>query len=139
MKNQIRVYVSHSIRGKKGKDATEEDQRHNVNLAVIFGQTLRRKFPRIDFYVPGDHEFPPVGMLLQKKYITVRQILDVDCGIVQQCAFVIAWSPDGYLSSGMKKEIEYAGENGIPVIMILKLDRTGMNLINRQIQELKRG
>lgn len=138
MKKQIKVYVSHSIRGKKGKNATDEDMRHNVSLAIIFGQALRRKFPGIDFYVPGDHEYPPVGNLLRKKYITVGQILDVDCEIVERCNFVIAYSPDSHLSSGMKREIEHAGENGIPVIVIFKLDRTGVNLINRQIQELMR-
>ena len=138
MKNQIKVYVSHSIRGRKGMDATDKDMQANVNLAVIFGQTLRRKFPGIDFYVPGDHEFPPIGNLLRKKYITVGQILEIDCDIVRQCAFVVVFSPDGHLSRGMKIEIEYAGENGIPVIVIFKLDRTGTNLINRQIQELKK-
>ena len=138
MQKQIKVYVSHSIRGKKGNDATDEDMQHNVTLAIMFGQTLRRKFPRVDFYVPGDHEFPPIGNLLRKKYITVEQILEIDCDIVRQCAFVIAYAPDSYLSRGMKKEIEYAGENGIPIIVIFRLDRTGENLINRQIQELMR-
>lgn len=138
MKKQLKVYVSHSIRGAKGDDATDEDMQRNVNLSILFGQSLRRKFPGVDFYVPGDHEFPPVGNLLRKKYITTKQILDVDCEIVQGCAFVIAYSPDGHLSKGMRVEIEYAGENGIPVIIISKLDKKGQNLINRQIQERKR-
>lgn len=134
MKKQLKVYVSHSIRGKKGKDATQEDMRHNNALAIVFGQALRRKFPGVDFYVPGDHdEF--VLIAYSRKFISEKQILDVDCEIVQGCNFVVAYSPDGYLSKGMKIEIEYAGEHGIPVIVIFKLDRTGVQLINRQLQK----
>jgi len=137
MKKQIKVYITHSIRGKKGMDATKEDMRRNNKLAILFGQSLRRKFPGIDFYVPGDHdEFVLIAYL--KKYLDEKQILNVDCEIVEGCNFVLAYSPDGYLSRGMKIEIEYAGEHGIPVVVIFKLDRTGENLINRQIQALKR-
>ena len=132
MKNQIKVYVSHSIRGRKGINATNEDMRHNNALAILFGQSLRRKFPGVNFYVPGDHdEF--VLISYRKKYLDEKQILDVDCEIVQSCNFMIAFTPDGYLSRGMKIEIEYAGEHGIPVLIIHKLDKVGQNLINRQL------
>lgn len=132
MKNQIKVYVSHGIRGKKGVNATDEDMKHNNALAILFGQSLRRKFPGVNFYVPGDHdEF--VLISYRKKYLTEKQILDVDCDIVQSCNFMIAYSPDNYLSRGMKVEIEYAGEHGIPVVVIFKLDRAGENQINRQL------
>lgn len=137
MKKRIRVYVSHSIRGKKGKDATDEDMRRNNNLAIIFGQALRRKFPGVHFYVPGDHdEF--VIIAYGKKYITEKQILDVDCAIVEQCHFVLAYSPDGYLSKGMKIEIEYAGVNSVPVIEIARLDDAGIAAINRQLLDFMR-
>jgi hypothetical protein len=137
MKKQVKVYVSHSIRGKKGVNATEADMRCNNDLAIIFGKALRRKFPGINFYVPGDHdEF--VLIAYKEMYLNEKQILDIDCKIVQQCAFVIAFSPDGYLSRGMKVEIEYAGENGIPVIIIPKLGKKEENIINRQIRELTR-
>ena len=137
MKNQIRVYVSHSIRGKKGKDATDEDMRRNNNLAIIFGQALRRKFPGVNFYVPGDHdEF--VIIAFWKKYVTEEQILDVDCEIVKRSHFVIAYSPDGYLSRGMKIEIEYANVNSIPVIEVARLDDVGISAINRQIHDFMR-
>lgn len=137
MKKQIRVYVSHSIRGKKGKNATEEDMQKNNTKAILFGQALRRKFLGVDFYVPADHdEFVLLAYL--RGYLTEKQILDVDCVIVQKCSFVVAYSPNGYLSAGMKKEIEMAGINNIPVIIIFQLDRNGINLINRQFQELKR-
>lgn len=137
MKKHIRVYVSHSIRGKKGKDATQEDMQHNNALAIVFGQALRRKFPGVDFYVPGDHdEFILIAYL--QKVLGEKQILDIDCVIVRRCCFVIAYSPDGYLSKGMKIEIEDACMNGIPVIVVSQLDKTGVDSIKRQLQALMR-
>ncbi len=137
MKKHVRVYMSHSIRGKKGKDATSEDMQHNNALAIVFGQALRRKFPGVDFYVPGDHdEFVLIAYL--QKVLTEKQILDIDCEIVRRCCFVVAYSPDGYLSKGMKIEIEYACMYGIPVIIVSRLDKTGVDSINRQLQALMR-
>ena len=137
MKKQVRVYVSHSIRGKKGINATNEDMRRNNDKAIVFGKALRRKFPGVNFYVPGDcDEF--VMIAYRKKYLNEKQILDVDCEIVQQCNFMIAYSPDGYLSRGMRVEIEYAGENGISVVVVAKLDKSGLGSIYRQLLTLMR-
>jgi hypothetical protein len=111
-------------------------QRNNA-LAIVFGQTLRRKFPGINFYVPGDHdEF--VLICYKWKLLSEKQILAVDCEIVQQCGFIIAYSPDGYISRGMSIEIEYAGEHGIPVIIVGRLDECGIRVINRQLQTFMR-
>lgn len=129
----IKVYVSHSIRGKKGLNATNEDMRRNNELAIIFGKALRRKIPGVEFYIPGDHdEF--VIIAYRAGYLSEKQILDVDCKIVRGCNFMIAYTPDDYLSRGMKVEIEYANENGIPVIIVGKLDTVGLTSINRQLQ-----
>lgn len=133
----IKIYVSHSIRGKKGLNATDEDMRRNNDLAIIFGKALRRKIPGVEFYVPGDHdEF--IIIAYRAGYLSEKQILDVDCKIVQGCNFMIAYTPDGYLSRGMKVEIEYANENGIPVIIVSTLDIGGIILINRQLQTFMR-
>lgn len=137
MKKQVKVYVSHSIRGKKGKDATHEDMEHNNALAIMFGQALRRRFPGINFYVPGDHdEF--VLICYRRQFLNEKQILEVDCVIVQRCSFVIAYSPDGYISKGMSIEIEYAGEHSIPVIIVAHLGEAGTDAINRQLQTFMR-
>lgn len=137
MKNQIRVYVSHSIRGKKGRDATEADMIVNNNLAIEFGKRLKEVFPFVDFYIPGEHdEF--VSLAYLKKYLSEYQILDIDCEIVQKCHFVLAYSPDEYLSKGMKVEIKYAIENGIPVFQIPNLSSGSVGIINRQLLKFTR-
>lgn len=135
--SQISIYVSHSIRGKKGKDATEEDMKQNNQKAIVFGKQLRRLFPKLCVYVPGDHdEFVLIAYLWG--YLTEKQILQIDCDIVQKRNFVIAYTPDGYLSKGMKIEIEYAGMNGIPVIVIPGLETSNQDIISRQIKEALR-
>ena len=137
MSKPVKVYVSHSIRGKKGLKATNEDMHRNNDSAIIFGRALRRKWPGVNFYVPGDHdEF--IMIAYRDKYLTEKQILDVDCKIIQGCAFMIVYSPDNYLSRGMKVEIEYANENGIPVIVVGSLDKAGVASINYLFQEMMR-
>ena len=63
--------------------------------------------------MPADHdEF--VQIAFSKEYINEKQILDVDCDIINTCSLLIAC---GYpaQSRGMQVEIQYAKDNGIPV------------------------
>jgi hypothetical protein len=118
---KIKAYISHSIRGKMGVDATEEYMRANNEKAIKFGKRLANEFPTVDFYVPGEHdEF--VLIAYQKKYLTEEQILEIDCDIVQQCNFLIAYTPDDYVSRGMQVEIDYAVNAHIPVLSVVDGD-----------------
>ena len=121
MSNKIRTYVTHSIRGKFGKDATLEQMEANNQKAIEFGITLREEFPMIDFYIPGDHdEF--VTISYTKGYLNEKTILEIDCDIVLKCNFLTVFSPDDYISKGMKIEIDYAVDNNIPVILAVDGD-----------------
>ena len=134
--SQIKVYVSHSIRGKMGKAATPEYMQDNNNKAIVFGQELRREFPTVNFYVPGDHdEFVLLAFLA--KYLNEKQILDVDCMIVDKCNFVIAYTPDGFISGGMQVEINYANLHDIPVLVIDGASNNGLKTIHRHLEGLK--
>ena len=113
--SKIRAYVAHSIRGKFGNDATEEQMVANNQKAIVFGKQLAKEFPNIDFYVPGYHdEF--VLIAYKKGYLTEEQILDTDCVIVSRCNFLVVFAPDDYISKGMQIEIDYCVYNNIPVI-----------------------
>lgn len=113
--SKIRTYVSHSIRGKFGNAATEEQMKANNQKAIDFGKLLANEFLIIDFYVPGEHdEF--VLIAYKKDYVTEEQILDVDCDIVSRCNFLVVYSPDDYISKGMQIEIDHAVKSHIPVI-----------------------
>ena len=113
--SKIRAYCSHSIRGKYGNAATEEQMQANNQKAIEFGKQLATEFPTIDFYIPGAvDEF--VKPAFDKGYLTLKQILDVDCDIISRSNFIVIFAPDDYISGGMKVEIDYATLHNIPII-----------------------
>jgi hypothetical protein len=117
----MRVYCSHPIRGAKGKDATIEDMRANnakaVKLAAHWKDVLSKAFgKRVDVYVPGEHdEF--VALAHNEGYITERQILAIDCKILDTCDLLLVLNEDG-ISCGMQVEIIHALKRGIPVLYV---------------------
>jgi len=113
--NVIKVYISHSIRGKMGNNATKEFMDANNKKAISFGETLGEEFSNINFHVPGAYE-EFVGPAYRKGHLTEKQILDVDCDIISRSNFIVVFAPDDYISSGMKVEIDYATLHNIPII-----------------------
>ena len=105
--DKTRAYMCHSIRGRKGVDATEAEMNANNNKAIEAGERLRWEHPELDVYVPGDHdEFIMIGY--KNGVLTETEILDIDCGIVERRDVIIMYTEDGYLSRGMITEVEYA-------------------------------
>lgn len=121
MSNKIRAYVSHSIAGKYAEEATAEQKLANCDKAILFGEQLAKEFPNIDFYIPGKHE-TFVITAFKKKYLTLEQVLDIDCDIISQCNFIVVFSPDDYISKGMQVEVDYCVFNNIPVIVAVDGD-----------------
>lgn len=115
MSNKIRAYISHTIRGKQGEGATDAERREHSEEAIAFGNALRKEFPNINFYVPGEHhEIDTIAY--RKDYMTEEQILDIDCDIISRCNFIVVFAPDDFISKGMKVEIDYATLHNIPII-----------------------
>ena len=109
--DKTRAYMCHSIRGRKGVDATEAEMNANNNKAIEAGERLRWEHPELDVYVPGDHdEFIMIGY--KNGVLTETEILDIDCGIVEQRDVIIMYTEDGYLSRGMVTEVRYARGRG---------------------------
>ena len=115
MSNEIRAYISHTIRGKYGVKATDKQRKENSEKCILFGNALRKEFPMIDFYIPGEHhEIDTIAY--RKEYMTEEQILDIDCTIISKCNFIVIFSPDDYISKGMQIEIDHTVKNSIPII-----------------------
>ena len=120
----FRVYLSHPIMGINGSSATQEEINKNIEIAKEVGRELQAYaidwekmdgFPPIYIYVPADHdEF--IQIAYQKGYITITEILDCDCEIINKCQLVIMYGT--YYSSGMQIEFNYAKEHGIPTLNI---------------------
>lgn len=112
----MRFYLSHAIRGEYGKDATYTQMKENCDKAILIANCIRNALPSIDLYVPGEHEFPPVGIFIKKGYITPEQALDVDCTIIDDCEGVIVYVPSGdRVQGGRKIEVDYADKSNKPV------------------------
>ena len=115
MSNKVRAYITHTIRGKYGEKATDAQRKENSERCISFSVALRKEFPTIDFYVPGEHhEVDTISY--RKGYMTEKQILDIDCEIISRCNFIVIFSPNDYISGGMKIEIDHAIKSNIPVI-----------------------
>ncbi len=112
-----RAYVSHSIRGKLGVNATPESMADNNRLAHESAVAMRCILPEVHLYVPGEHD-EVISLLYQDGRLKEGDILWADCEIVRTCAFLIAWTPDDFISTGMGIEIDFAREQDIPVYII---------------------
>jgi len=117
----MKIYVSHSIRGRSGINATAAEMELNCEKATKLGNWLKKNFPMCEFYVPADHDLF-VQRAYFKGYLTEKQILDVDCEIVNECDALIIYTPDGFISRGMNVEINFADNKAIPIFTVNRPD-----------------
>jgi len=131
----IKVYMSHPIRGSKVDDATKAEQMTNSERAKLATNELRKRFPELDIYCPGEAE-KFVHLTYANKLLTDGQILGIDCEILKECDCVFAYAFD--TSRGMKVEIDYANDAQIPVLTFNKVDESTFRQIRAFIDELTR-
>ena len=111
----MRFYLSHPIRGSKGDKATAVDMKQNNDRAIEIANYIRDSITlEIEVYVPAEHE-EFVLRTLKFNYLTIDQILAIDCSIIDTCDAVLIYSPDGNIVSGCKVEHDHAIKNDIPV------------------------
>lgn len=104
----MRFYLSHSIRGKYGNDATPTQMMEQCQRAIMIANIIRATFPLIELYVPAEHE-DFVQRAYRCGYLTEQQILDVDCMIIDDCEGVLIFAPiDDPLQGGRQIEWEHA-------------------------------
>ena len=104
-----RIYFSHYIRGPVDHNPTSDELRAYKQAAKFQGTFFGRLFPHtMDVYIPAEHE-DFVGIAYKDKYLTIDQILEIDCKIIDTCDVIIFFAPDGCkLSHGMQVEQDYA-------------------------------
>jgi len=111
----MKVYLSHSIRGSKGNAATQTEQKACCDAAIALGERISAEIESLELYVPGaNEEF--VAIAYRKSYMTIDEILNVDCTIIDGCEAVIAYVPtDDELQGGRLVEVKHAIDIDIPV------------------------
>ncbi len=113
----MRFYVSHSIQGKYGEDATPAQMKENCDRVIKVCEVIRRMLPYVDLYVPAEHE-DFVGIAYADKYLTRDQILEIDCKIIDRCDGVIIFCPaDDSICGGRTVEREHAIATSKPVLI----------------------
>lgn len=111
----MNIYLSHPIRGLKGKDATVEDQHNNNCIAKRYANKLRVWGHSV--YCPAEHDdFPRIAF--EQGMLTVEQILLIDCKILEAADAVVVANWEGKLSGGMQVEADHAERIGIPVYTV---------------------
>lgn len=113
----MRFYLSHPIRGKKGKDATADDMQKNNEAAIVVANHLRDNIaPSVGIHVPAEmEEFVLTAYYL--RILSEEQILAVDCKIISNCDAVLIYTPEDFIGGGCKVELDYAVRHGIPVFI----------------------
>jgi len=133
--NKVTAYFSHSIRGKKSKEATKVDMQRNCDRAMKVAEWIREVVPEIELYVPAEHE-DFVLIAYTNKYLTEKQILKVDCEILKGRHFHIVHEVDGWLGGGIGVEIDAAKKYNKPIFYISELDETTAVLLRQMVKDV---
>lgn len=135
--NKVTAYFSHSIRGIAGKDATDDIVEKNCAIAKEVAAWIREKVPKLNLYVPAEHE-DFVGICWRQKYLTENQILEVDCKILEKLDFHIVYEVDGWLGGGIGIEIEHAQKVGKFIFYVQSLDEVTAAALRVIVKDLLR-
>ena len=100
--------MSHSIRGRAGNAATDEEMLANNQKAIDIGIALRNRYPNLKLYIPAEMDFFLQDRGIEPMKIGEDVILAMDCKIVEQCDTLLVYIPDDYISGGMQREIRHA-------------------------------
>jgi hypothetical protein len=101
----MKLYLSHPITGLPG---TTQDQRKDLlKRAIIFGKKLRAC--GYDVHIPAECE-GFVEVAHQLGVLTVSEILEIDCIIIDHCDGVVFLNLQGAFSHGMEVEFKHAVE-----------------------------
>jgi hypothetical protein len=118
LNRKVRAYLSHPIRGTLSVISEEEREvlmAYNNEKAIWWGQEIRKVIgPNLDLYIPAEHE-DFVMPALYKGFLTVNQVLEIDCEIVSQQDLLILANWELKLSEGMRQEFLTARELDIRV------------------------
>lgn len=132
---KVSAYFSHAIRGEEGKAATKEDMERNCATAKKAAKWLRENVPEIELYVPAEHE-DFVYIAYTDKYLTEKQILEIDCKILKRQDFHIVHEVDGWFGGGIGVEIAAAKKYGKSIFYLTELDGITTVLLRQMITDV---
>ncbi len=118
----MRYYLSHAIRGKAGPSVSHDVQAKNCAEAKRVANILRALFPKLELYVPAEHE-TFIQIAYDIGHLNENEILDIDCRIIDNLDGVLVYVLDGdELQGGRKIEYDYAVATNKPVCIFHKVE-----------------
>jgi len=133
---KVNAYLSHYIRGKKGKRATDRDMELNCQKAIVAGKVLELCIPALNIYIPGEHdEF--VAMAYRKHRIDIDVVLDTDCDILDKRDLLIVYDYENFLSNGMVREINYAKKHDILIYSFNEICERTINELQEIVESIR--
>ena len=133
----MKAYLSHHIRGPKGDDSTALDRLLNRAEAMKCALVLRELIPDLQLYVPGEVD-DWAEAAYTKGILTVTQILDVDCGIIDTKDVMLMY--DWYYSpgEGMVYERDHCLKTGKPFFVFHDLAPRTLKKIKQFLEGVQR-
>lgn len=128
----MKFYLSHAIRGKAGVKAGHDIQNANCAAAIKIANKLRERFgPKLVLYVPAENE-TFVQIAYDTGHLAEKEILDIDCKIIDGCDGVIVYVPEGdELQGGRLVEFKHAMRTNKPVIRFSDVEQITFWLQNQ--------
>ena len=113
----MKLYFSHSIRGKYGPSATHDQQAKNCADAIEVANNLRALFRKLVLYVPAENE-TFVQIAYDSGHLSEKAILDIDCKIIDNMDGLLVYVlKHDELQGGRRIEYDHAIATGKPVII----------------------
>jgi len=108
----VKAYYSASIRGAAGNDVTDDVVKQNLLLGISRGKEVQSLLgSTLELYIPHAHD-RLIQILWRRGCMTDENILMGDMEIIKTCDFMMV---DGYLSTGVKVEMDCCEAHSIPI------------------------
>lgn len=127
--------MSHSIRGRAGNAATDEEMLANNKKAIEVGTMLRNECPGLSLYIPAEMDLFLQSKSIEPKNILIGPFLDFDCEILSLCNILLVYMPDDYVSHGMQVEVKHALVKCMQVFYFSEVSYEVVKIINSLIKE----
>ena len=136
LKRKIRAYLSHPIRGVYGDKCPEEQIKFNCQQAIAWAKALRIYFGcNLEIHVPAEHD-EHMLIAMKKGYLTIDQVLDIDCVIVSRRDVVLIANWEDHISGGMRREIDTAYRRGIPYRVFTDVQEDDLRALKMWLEQL---
>lgn len=119
-----------------GEKCPSEQREFNKAKAIEWGKKLWEYFgSNLELYIPGaNDDWAVIGM--KKGHLTIDQVLDIDCGIVELCDVVLVMNWQNHISEGMAREIDTAFIHHIPTRVFTNVEEVDLRALEIWLEQL---